>query len=334
MKIAVITPAYNVAGFIGDTIASVIAQSHKDWAMVIVDDGSTDATADVVARYADPRIQLIRQENQGVSASRNHGVEAADDGAEAVIFLDADDFLAPDAFARMLAALAGTPRAIAAYGAYGYVRENDHPGARAFAIKSTGFPSGDIFDSLIERNLFANGGHVLIRRAALDGMTGFRTDIAFGEDWEFWLRLCQHGPFAVVPGASPLLFVRRRAGSAYLAMAMRPDAFRPCLDAIFDTPMMLSRLGTARRYTLRQRAEAENIWIVGRELIRHGRDFEGRAMLRQSVSLKPSTKRLGLLAFAYLLDLLPADLRGPFRPYATPASTPASTPPADPPARP
>lgn len=315
MKISVITPAHNVAAYIGDTIASVIAQSHTDWAMVVVDDGSTDATADVVAKFPDPRIHLVRQDNQGVSAARNRGVDEADDDTEAVMFLDADDFLAPDAFTRLLAALAATPRAVAAYGGYGYVRETDHPGARAFELKTVFLPAGDIFDTLVERNIFANGGHVLIRRTALDGMTGFRPDISFGEDWEFWIRLSLHGPFAVAPGPAPLLFVRRRPGSAYLTQAMQPDAFRPCMDAIFANPMMLSRLGTARRYALRQRAEAENAWIVGRELIRHGRGFEGRAMLRQSVTAKPTAKRLGLLGWSYLLDFLPADLRGPFRPY-------------------
>ena len=315
MKIAVITPAHNVAGCIGDTVASVIAQSHADWAMVVVDDGSTDGTADIVARFPDPRIRLVRQENQGVSAARNRGVEEADDDTEAVMFLDGDDYLAPDAFVRLIAALAPMPRAVAAYGPYGYVGVNAHPGDRAIEVKAHGLPSGDIFDALVERNLFANGGHVLIRRAALDGMTGFRTDLRFGEDWEFWVRLSQHGPFALAAGHHPLLFVRRRPDSAYLRMATDPDAFRPCVEAIFANPRMLSRLGTARRYALRQNAEAENTWIVGRELIRHGRDVEGRMHLRAAVAAKPTVKRLGLLCLAYLLDWLPPDLRGPFRPY-------------------
>ena len=318
MKIAVITPAYNVAAYIGDMIASVIAQSHQDWAMVVVDDGSTDATAAMVAGFDDPRIRLVRQENAGVSAARNRGVEEGDDDTEAVMFLDGDDFLAPDALAR----LQGVPRAVAAYGAYGFVTENAHPGGRAFEIKSDGLPEGDIFAALVEKNLFANGGHVLIRRTALDQMTGFRTDLQFGEDWEFWVRLAMRGAFALVAGRTPLLFVRRRPSSAYLQMAMRPEAFEPCVEAIFDNPAMLARLGTGRRYALRTAAVAENSWIVGRELIRHGRDFEGRVMLRQSVAAKPSARRLALLAMSYLLDLFPTDWQGPFRPYGGARSGP------------
>jgi glycosyltransferase involved in cell wall biosynthesis len=74
MRIGIVTPAYNAASWIGDAIASVIGQTHDDWAMVVVDDGSTDATADIVARAGDARIRLIRQANAGVSAARNHGM--------------------------------------------------------------------------------------------------------------------------------------------------------------------------------------------------------------------------------------------------------------------
>ena len=113
MRIAVVTPAHNVAAYIGVTIASVIAQSHPDWAMLVVDDGSTDRTAEAVAGFADPRLRLLRQANQGVSAARNRGLAVAD--GEAVLFLDADDVLAPDALARLVRALEAAPDAVAAY---------------------------------------------------------------------------------------------------------------------------------------------------------------------------------------------------------------------------
>jgi len=315
VKLTVITPAYNVAPYIGDTIASVIAQSHANWAMVIVDDGSTDDTAKVVEGFNDPRIRLVRQENKGVSAARNRGMEEGDDNTEAAMFLDGDDYLAPDAFARLIAALEAWPRAVAAYGPYAYVEEDAHPGSRAIEVKNIDLPSGDILEALVERNLFANGGHMLIRRSELEQMTGFREDLKFGEDWEFWVRLALRGPFALVPGSAPLLFVRRRPSSAYLRMAMQPEAYEPCVAAIFDNPRMHTRLGTGRRHDLRAQAMAENAWVVGRELIRHGREFEGRAMLRESIAMKPSPKRLALLAMAYFLDWVPVDWRGPFRPY-------------------
>ena len=96
-----------------DAIRSVLAQSHGDWSMVVVDDGSTDATAAVAASFGEPRIAVVRQDNAGVSAARNVGIAAALASRTtpgAVLFLDADDWLAPNALrvlADTLGAVAG-----------------------------------------------------------------------------------------------------------------------------------------------------------------------------------------------------------------------------------
>ncbi|HBK04821.1 MAG TPA: hypothetical protein DDZ81_03035, partial [Acetobacteraceae bacterium] len=76
MHIAVVVPAYNVAAFLGDAISSVINQTHADWSLTVVDDGSDDNAEAVVARFPDPRIRYIRQPNAGVSAARNAGIQA------------------------------------------------------------------------------------------------------------------------------------------------------------------------------------------------------------------------------------------------------------------
>lgn len=312
MRVGVVTPVHNVAGFIGATIASLIAQSHTDWAIVVVDDGSTDGTAEVVAGFANPRIRLVRQPNAGVAAARNRGIAELDPAAEAVLFLDGDDVLAPDALARLVRALRADPQAVAAYGAYAFVTED---GARITGRRAGPFPAGDILEPLLQRNLFANGGHLLIRAAAVKAACGFRAGLAYGEDWEYWTRIALAGNFAVVPGAAPLLLVRQRAGGAYLRMASDPASFAPCMQAIFGNPAMAARLGSLRLGRIRGRAQAENAWIVGRERIRHRRDAEGRAELRRSFAARPGFRRLALLALAHLLRVLPTSLHGPFRRY-------------------
>ena len=310
MHITVVTPAYNVARFVGAAVTSVLDQTHQDWTMVVIDDGSTDDTAAHVAHFSDKRVRLLRQPNAGVSAARNRGLAEVD--GEAVLFLDADDWLAPDALTRMAAALAAS-RAVAAYGAFWFVAED---GNTVTGCKSGPFPSGDILERLLVQNLFANGGHMLISRDAVAGAGRFRSDIRYGEDWEYWCRLAARGRFAVVPGAAPLLYVRQRSGSAYLRMASDPAAFSPCMDAIFANPAVVARLGAARLGVLRRRTEAENRWIIGRELIRHGRQTEGLGWLRRSFAGHPSPKRAALLAAAHGLRLLPQPLHGPFRRYA------------------
>jgi glycosyltransferase involved in cell wall biosynthesis len=76
VHIAVIVPAYNAAAYLPDALASVVAQVHQDWSLVVVDDGSTDATTSIPGRFPDPRISLIRQDHAGVSVARNRGLTA------------------------------------------------------------------------------------------------------------------------------------------------------------------------------------------------------------------------------------------------------------------
>jgi glycosyltransferase involved in cell wall biosynthesis len=273
--------------------------------MTIVDDGSTDQTAAVVANFDDPRIRLIRQSNSGVSAARNRGLAATD--ADAVLFLDADDWLSPDALSVLAAALQASPDAIAAIGPYQRVLNREAEGVGSILRPV----SGDLLEALLVRNLFANGGHVLIHRHALEAVGPFDPDLCYGEDWEYWIRLALLGPFAAACPREPVLFVRERLDSAYRTMAARPEAFVPCMNAIFNAPELRARLGVETVARLRLRAEAENNWIVGRELIRHGRVAEGRRFLLRSVRAAPEPRRLALLASLSL----PMLRTGPFRSY-------------------
>jgi glycosyltransferase involved in cell wall biosynthesis len=305
VHIGVVIPAFNAASWIGDAMVSVLAQTHRDWSLVVVDDGSTDGTSAVAAGFADRRIALIRQPNAGVSAARNRGIGELLDRSAAILFLDADDWLAPDALSRLAATLDASRGAIAAVGPFAV--------APSRIVRRP--PSGDLLQRLLVRNLFANGGHLLLRSEALRMAGGFVTGIAYGEDWEFWIRIALQGRFTASPGRAPVLFVRQHPGSACHRLAFDPAAYAPCMDAIFGNPALLARFGRERLAAIRQRTEAENDWITGRELIRHGRAGEGRAWLRRSVRVHPTARRVVLLAVAELLPLLPIALRGQFRPY-------------------
>jgi len=96
-KISIITPCYNSERYIGQTIASVQAQTLIDWEQIVVDDGSSDRSAEVVQPYSasDPRIRLIQQPNGGVCKARNAGFAAASQESDYLLFLDADDCLNP-----------------------------------------------------------------------------------------------------------------------------------------------------------------------------------------------------------------------------------------------
>jgi glycosyltransferase involved in cell wall biosynthesis len=312
LHIAVIIPAFNVAGFLPTAVQSVLEQTHSDWSLVIVDDGSTDATGAVGARFQDKRIRLIRQSNFGVSAARNEGIAAALAGRaglsliggspDALMFLDGDDWLAPIALSLLAETLDNAPWAAAAAGRYARVDSN------AVARLSPAPAQGCLLERLLTRNLFANGGHLLIRREAIEAAGEFRSDLVYGEDWEYWTRLAAQGEFVSVPSRCPLLFVRERLAGAYLSRATDPGAYRPALQAIYGNPGLAKRVGRIRMATLERRAEAEMAWTVGRELVRHGRHREGLRWLGRSFRKAPSLNRLMLMGLSRFHF-------GPFRPY-------------------
>lgn len=290
MRIGVIIPVCNAAATLGDTLRSVQAQTHRDWHLALVDDGSSDGSAGIAAAFGDPRVVLLRQARGGVSAARNRGLAALD--ADAFLFLDADDLLAPHALAALAEALAADLGAVAVSGAACFIGAQGGAGTRR-ALRAV---RGVLLPDLLVRNRFANGGHVLLRAAAVRATGGFRTDLRFGEDWEYLIRIALQGHFAAVRDTAPLLAVRERADGAYWQRAADPAAIRPCLDAIFGNPQLRTRFSTRRLVRLRQRAEAEQAWIVGRALLCQGDAAVGRRWLWRSVAAAPSVRRIALLA--------------------------------------
>ena len=116
MTVSVVMPAYNAASTIGSAMRSVALQTHRDWELIVVDDGSTDQTAELAAAAAaaDRRIRLIRQRNQGVAAARNAGIEAAT--GRYLAFLDADDTWLPEKLQRQRAFMQARGSAFSATG--------------------------------------------------------------------------------------------------------------------------------------------------------------------------------------------------------------------------
>jgi glycosyltransferase involved in cell wall biosynthesis len=294
LRIGVVIAAYDMAAWIGTCLSSLLDQTHRDWTAVVVDDGSRDGTAAVVACFCDPRIRLVRQDNAGVSAARNRGLAGA--GGDAVLFLDADDWLAPDALSRMAAALDARPDAAAAWGRFALMSGTSEPGHRPLRVVRPLLREADALPTLLVGNRFANGGHVLIRRCAAARAGRFSTRLGFGEDWEYWVRLALVGPLAPVAGSAPLLFVRRRAAGAYRSRVCDLGAFVPASLAIFLNPEVRARFPARRLRALQHAGQAEQAWIAGRAMLELGQPAAGLRLLRQSVLMHPTARRLALLA--------------------------------------
>ena len=186
-EVSVIIPAYNAAGTLAETLESLLAQTHGGWEAIIVDDGSTDRTAEVANRYTaeDRRMRLVRRANGGESAARNTGIAEA--RYEWLLFLDADDWIAPTHLERLTGELAADPRLDAVHCGYARVTKD---GTR-MPEKYTP-PSGDLFRTLARRAAFPV--HTCIVRRSLVALVGsFDTSLKKSPDWDLWQRIARTG---------------------------------------------------------------------------------------------------------------------------------------------
>jgi len=202
--VSVIIPAYNYARYLPEAIASVLAQTFEPLELIVVDDGSTDNTPEICAQYADPRFRYVRQDNAGLSASRNTGIHHATH--EHVAFLDADDRWDPgflraigEEFSRLGRDFAAVATACSRIDGEGTLlpppRQNFlHQGELTVATFC-----------LRNRPLSSS---VVVRRAIFAECGGFDTSLRSSEDRDMWIRLTARGHRFFYVG-TPLASIRR-----------------------------------------------------------------------------------------------------------------------------
>jgi glycosyltransferase involved in cell wall biosynthesis len=238
-RVSVVVAAHNEAGWLGETIASVRGQRFEDWELIVVDDGSTDGTADVVAQHAsDPRVRCLRQARQERAAARNRGI-AASRGCF-VAFLDADDLWLPDKLGRQVAALDGDPAAGLCYTVARFI---DAHGRLLWLRKPPHAIEGRIFPRLVRANHFILSS-VLVRRSCLDEVGPFDTSLAVlgCEDWDLWLRLARRHP--VVAVAHELTLYRQHVGNTRREQLMASALV--VLDKLYADPQAVRQARISR----------------------------------------------------------------------------------------
>ncbi|MGZ8216662.1 glycosyltransferase family 2 protein [Methylomagnum sp.] len=178
--ISVIIPSYNRADYIVEAVQSAFAQTYPALELIVIDDGSTDATAQVLAPFVG-RLTYVRQENQGIGAARNHGV--ARSSGEFVAFLDSDDLWLPDKLQWQMAAFRNAPETDAVYG---HAEQFISPELDAEAAARLRHLAGKIQPAPIACAL-------LIRRPAFDAVGPFDPALRVGVDMDWYARLCERG---------------------------------------------------------------------------------------------------------------------------------------------
>ncbi len=202
--VSVIVPTYNRADLVGQAINSLLAQTRLPDEIIVIDDGSSDDTSTVLARYGPP-VQVIRQHNRGRSAARNTGLGAA--SGDLIAFLDSDDWLPPESITRRAIYLEQNPAVGLVYSDAYLNQEQGELFSQRYPVAH---PSGMVFAELAQHCFFGVSS-VMARRSCL-GSDRFDETLEQGEDFDLWLRLATRCPFAYLP--EPLAVYRMPAGAA------------------------------------------------------------------------------------------------------------------------
>jgi glycosyltransferase involved in cell wall biosynthesis len=199
--ISVIIPAFNCAAYLPEAIESVLAQSLSDFEIIVVDDGSLDNTCEIVHSLLDDRIRYIYQENSGLPAARNTGVQQA--RGEYIAALDSDDLLAPTALDVMLSALKESRASWCITNVLKFWEKHQE-------IRRTEMPAGNLLHAILREDFIRRA--MFIEKAALQRVGMWNPLMKMREDWDLNIRLIEaREPYCYVD--KPLYLYRKRPDS-------------------------------------------------------------------------------------------------------------------------
>lgn len=310
-RVSVIVTTYNQAAYIGEALSSVFAQSYRAAEVIVVDDGSTDATPEAVAPFLD-RIRYVRQENQGVAASRNAGIRLAQ--GELLAFLDGDDIWEPDKLAAQVEAAVAHPTAGLLIVNGAMFGDPITPGALLFweRIRHLMGDAGPVvtrrcYNELLEGNLISTTSQVMIPRRVLDDVGLSDTAFEVSSDYDLYIRIAARYDVTFID--------RQLMRWRYLPTSVSgPRQFRSFRWAEEDVAVWRKHLTLvpagrraqlARRIRARLHATARDAWCYGMDVDRPWAARYLRRLWRQNFpSVSPGVFLLGLACPRGLARLL------------------------------
>ena len=180
--VSIIIPNYNHAQYVGDAIWSVLTQEYRNFEIIVVDDGSTDNSREVITQFGD-KVQYIHQKNAGLSAARNTGIKASKGVLIGV--LDADDMYESIFLSTLVVTLQENPDADGVYCGYQFV---DHKNNLLPQIEARPVDHDKLYDALLDGNFFVPES-IFLRRYVYDNVGLFDETLRACEDWDVWLRV-------------------------------------------------------------------------------------------------------------------------------------------------
>lgn len=222
-KLGIVIAAYNAEKFFKKTLESISSVTHRNFVCVIVNDGSTDSTAEIAESYTniDSRFRFVSIENSGPCIARNKGFDYLDADTKYIVFTDADDIVFADTYARFITVLERHKEYIAVHGLGTFIDEFDQVDLTG-AFERTGLARKKLnkhrivdlsideptsFENLVLSSTVFPPGLIVHRKATLDKSGLFDPETRYAEDWDLLLRVSRFGDLSFI--ARPVLFYRR-----------------------------------------------------------------------------------------------------------------------------
>jgi len=266
--VSVIIPTFNRRDYLPIALNSVLAQTYRDYEIIVIDDGSSDDTREILTPYA-KSIRYFYQENRGIAGARNRGI--GESRGACIALLDSDDYWLPRKLEHQIAYLKENPQwgmvatRCSSISADGRFRKQNRPGK-----------SGWILTDLFRSN-FIRTSSAMITRECLDRVGCFDESLPECEEYDLWLRIARHYPIAFIN--EPLTVYTDNphgvstdslAGRLVRLKVLEKEYLKECI------PQGLYRKRLARNYH-----------YVGRHYLKRGERFEGKKYLKQALSLNP-----------------------------------------------
>lgn len=254
-RVAAIIATYNYGRFLGEAIESVLGQTRRPDEIVVVDDGSTDDTAEVVARYAHEGVRYIYKDNSGVSSARNRGIRETT--SELIAFLDADDKWLPEKIELQV-------RHLKQHSEVGLVTgsewETDEGGRRVWRLDRKPLASAYLYPRILVENAIGSPSLVMVRRSCLERVGLFDEAIGLAQDWDLWIRITKDCAIGVL--GEPLILYRRHGAS----MSSGPEWKRYFSNRAFQRRHIRSVRPTLLRLRLLTAAQSMNLFYTAAAL--------------------------------------------------------------------
>ncbi|MBU7583569.1 MAG: glycosyltransferase [Nostoc sp. TH1S01] len=313
MNLSVIIPVYNSESSVAETLHSVLAQTYRDFEIIIVDDGCTDKSIDICKSFDDPRIKIIQQQNRGLAGARNTGIRHAQ--GEYLAFIDSDDLWLPQKLEKHIQHFARSPNVGVSFSRSSLIDDQGKPLGIYQMPKLTDITPEYLFC----RNPISNGSAVVIRRAVLDeikfpeNLYGEVEDFYFddrfrqSEDIECWLRIALQTNWQIEGIPEALTLYRVNMGGLSANILKQYESWEKIIvkTQVYH-PDFVEKCGNkARAYQLR---------YLARRAVRQRSPEIAVSLLHQAVKtywrilLEEPRRTFISLSAAYLLWMLPKNI--------------------------